>query len=403
MDLRKGLLLGFLLSTVLGWGITTDEAHQYLRQKGYDNFTTTYTVFARWNNHLVIDSFLAIGRDINETNEYGRTCLMESILSNNTSMFMFLLSKNPNVNIIDSTGQSALMLVSSSNKEKSQIIQSLLDRGAKVNFQDIKGQTVLHNFCNSTEFSIREIEAVIAKGADVNQADKAGVTPLMLAARRSNPDRIKVLLSHSAKINQQDLGGNSALIYSSDNLENYKYIINAGIDPFAKNTSGNNMAMILASRIDPDTLEKMDMLIQKGLPVNERNLQERTALMNAAAYGNIPVLQYLLYQGAAVDLQDYKGNTALMIAAQYQHNNAVQALLQNKANVDLQDKEGNTALIKAVGVTKGTRDNTIVKQLLKSQADYRIKNAKGETALKAAIYAKNSDFVQLLWEAGAKE
>ena len=60
-------------------------------------------------------------------------------------------------------------------------------------------------------FAARTIDAVLKEGVKVNHADKKGNTMLMLAARRSHPELVKLLMARGADPNLTNNQGHTAL------------------------------------------------------------------------------------------------------------------------------------------------------------------------------------------------
>eukprot|EP00775_Hariotina_reticulata_P003994 gene3994-4245_t len=75
--------------------------------------------------------------------------------------------------------------------------------------------------------------------------------------------------------------------------------------------------------------------------------QRLTAFLDAAAHGEVEVVQSMLRQGMSPDSADYDGRTALMLAAYKGHKDVVLALLFVGADPSLKDAQGFDAMIEA--------------------------------------------------------
>ncbi len=98
----------------------------------------------------------------------------------------------------------------------------------------------------------------------------------------------------------------------------------------------------------------------------------RTALIHAAAYNNISLLEWLVEQGANLDHQDRIGYTALHFAGQNMLVNIARYLLEKGANPNSQDNHGNSPLWTAV--FKSMDEKGVMQLLLKHGADPELKN-----------------------------
>lgn len=86
------------------------------------------------------------------------------------------------------------------------------------------------------------------------------------------------------------------------------------------------------------------LLLSRGAFADQRARSGATALMIAAAMGDIPCAKALLANGANIDARSPKGKTALMWAV-FRHQTAmVRYLICNHAALDSADSTGKTAL-----------------------------------------------------------
>ena len=111
---------------------------------------------------------------------------------------------------------------------------------------------------------------------------------------------------------------------------------------------GDKEALIdLCVRGQEGDVDEARDLIARGINIDEQNqLYGKTALMNAAAYDNLEMVQMLLRAGAALDLRTPDGDTAFLYAVMMNHLEMVQELVRAGAALDMQFR-GKTALQKA--------------------------------------------------------
>ncbi len=141
--------------------------------------------------------------------------------------------------------------------------------------------------------SLAEVEILVAKGAAVNLQDQKKRTPLILAASNGHTSVVEFLFSKGADINARDSGGQTALTYAS------------------KRSFNETAAFLLKNGADVNVQSK-----KKGI----------SALMLAAGWGNVELVQLLLEHGADPSLTDIFGKTAKGVA-QDRGNSAVVDLL----------------------------------------------------------------------------
>src|SRR3954469_25828058 len=107
----------------------------------------------------------------------------------------------------------------------------------------------------------------------------------------------------------------------------------------------------------------------------------RTALISAAARGDLEVVKLLVQRGADVNVKDKQGYTALLHAIEAMYDE-VAFVLMDQPNLDpnARGKNGTTALISYVWRTR--RD--AVEKLLERGADVNAQDADGDAALHGA-------------------
>lgn len=153
-------------------------------------------------------------------------------------------------------------------------------------------------FQSAFDGNLAGVQAAVAKGAPVNIADQKKRTALIMAAFGGHTAVVKYLFSEGADINSKDGDNQTALMYASKR-------------------SFNEIAAFL---------------LKNGAAVNVRSKKKGiTALMLAAVWDNVELVNMLLEHGADVKLTDAFGRTAEALA-QKKGNSAVVAILSNTPN-----------------------------------------------------------------------
>ncbi len=234
---------------------------------------------------------------------------------------------------------------------------------------------------------------LIRLGLRVNHRDAMGATPLFYAAFQGRTETAQALVAHGADLNARTAQAHTPLRAATDTgkLETAKFLISSGADIHARDHDGD---FALINAMDPKMVQ---LLIDSGARVNDRNKRGHTPLMMAAARGLIDIVRILIENGAEVTDRDPRGHTALMMAigdsahnlnydvvghvSSYEDRIATAAYLIDKgADVNATDDAGQTALFYAVMET----DYELVERLVEKGADLGIQNHQGQIALALA-------------------
>ena len=235
------------------------------------------------------------------------------------------------------------------------------------------------------EHTAKAVQELIAMGADVSWQNDAGWTALTIAAREGYPLVVSLLTEAKADIDHRctcqgyDAGGLTALALSATNGHESiaAMLLNAGASVetrdargqtpllLAINNSHSAIAKLLLSKgANPSVPDQKDYtplmgsvgnadmvraLLAHGAKVNaveKGNFDERnwTALMHAAARGNVDSVTALIKAGADLHARDDRGRTPLITAVRKKNTKVASALVAAGARVNDEDLDGKTAL-----------------------------------------------------------
>lgn len=219
-------------------------------------------------------------------------------------------------------------------------IRFLVSKGGDVNKLDAQGCAAIHTAALNR--ADRIIPLLVDLKADVNVPDSDGLTALMHAANRNHPPTIKALIEHGAEIDSTLPGGYTplALAIEEARFQAAMALIELGADaarPVGK--EGLTPIMLAASHLvvgeaareieRRQRLRSTDLataLIARGADVNAQTTAGLTALMIAAARGNLPMLGLLFEAGADPSLSNADGKKAIDLASDNLNPEAVKSI-----------------------------------------------------------------------------
>jgi ankyrin repeat protein len=246
------------------------------------------------------------------------------------------------INLQDQKGQTALMVAA--KKGQADLIQFLLAHGADRNLRDGAGNTALLLASQAGKRDAAGLLAHYGTNfsdAALFQTNNLGQTPLMLAAAGGHGDLVPLLTDlgplgprwqRLGELTQaKDSAGKTALSYAdaSGDAATAK-MLHAYAEANGRGDDGLTPLLQAAAKGDAPTVR---LLLQRGADPEAKDKDGRTPLMLAAARGHVEVEQVLLkyFIGDAtfstknpdhhraylgyVNLRDSQGRTALMQAA----------------------------------------------------------------------------------------
>ncbi len=172
-----------------------------------------------------------------------------------------------------------------------------------------------------------------------------------------------------------------------------KALLSSGVDPNSQNTLGMSALMIAAATGD---VEIVKTLLEKGADVNFGSMFG-SPLTFAAFEGQADVMRLLLEKGADVAAKRPDQMTVLMLAARNGNPEIIRELIARKANVAAVDNNNSTALSYAARAGK----SEAVRVLLEAGAKVDIADNEGWTPLMHAAVNGHADTAALLVKKGA--
>lgn len=250
-------------------------------------------------------------------------------------------------------------------------LQELLKLNVDLETGDGSGNGALHIALKNGQIDCAKL--LIENAANPNALDGASRTPLMIVLdelgqlnlptqlQRYNDlrDFARLLLSNGAResINEADSRGMTALLIVSQSrlCEIACILLDCGAKADNSNKEGCTALMYAASRGDIELARRLlstNRVDPRQQVKGEKtpDSQQWTALMKAADYGSVEMMELLMSIGADPSAVNRDGETALMIAAKSGRHDVVHWLTSPTriSSASKGDKEGRTALMWAV-------------------------------------------------------
>jgi len=239
----------------------------------------------------------------------GDTALMFAARAGDLASAKLLVAAGASVNDADAWGVSATTMAAHAGHRD--VVEFLLDRGADPNAAQA-GFSALHAAVMRRDE--RMVDALLAHGADANaplrtwtptrrsskdfhfSPELVGATPFWLAARFSEPDVMRLLLSH---------GADPLFVHHGDHVVEargvgFQHRADVTTAVMAATGMGGGEAWIALDRRErePLVLEAVKLAVDLGVDVNSANVDGRTALDAATALKYQTVVDFLVSKGA---------------------------------------------------------------------------------------------------------
>lgn len=310
----------------------------------------TALMWAAAENHsAMVELLLERGGDVQASStDGGFTALMFAARQGALSSTRILLEAGADARAAARSG-ATLLHIAVSNRQYT-IGTLLLDHGADPNATDKQGQTALHALVQARapvrrqrnpelrdwQDSLDFMRILLARGADPNLRTKTAprltdegtssaiqpvidnrtnlgqATPLLLAARASDVEAMRLLVEYEADPQLATSGNNTALMLAAG------VVFVEGSAPF---------------RTEAEALEAVRLALALGIDVNAVNDHGQTALHGAVYRAANTIIEELVAAGANVDLEDERGRTPLRLAEE--GFNQVASLIRRDRAVEL--------------------------------------------------------------------
>src|SRR5262245_2807156 len=214
---------------------------------------------------------------VNKAQADGSTALHWAVYLDDVDLVDTLIKAGANVKAVNDLGVSPIVMACQNGNAV--ITEHLLAAGADAKSALASGETAL--MFASRAGSLGAVNALIAKGADVNAKEATrSQTALMWAANNTHPEITKALLARGADVKARSqvrrrpfiMGGNRSSGSGSADA------------PISEVNEGGSTPLMFAAR--SGDLESAKLLLAAGADVNDKQGDERTALIVAVHSGH---------------------------------------------------------------------------------------------------------------------
>jgi serine/threonine-protein phosphatase 6 regulatory ankyrin repeat subunit B len=339
------------------------------------------------------------GADLDFTDDDGVTPLMAIAAQGNVEAQTLIIEalqkiKSPeeltaDINLLSYSGGSSVMFAAAGGHVE--CAKELMKLGANIN-----------DIARSREGYVEKLQKMIEEGTVIDEDPHVdGVTALHVAAQGGHIEMVTLLLEVGAGVSHLDDAGRSPLVLAVQG--NYgevaSVLVAGGSDPDTPYVDDDGESHnLLFDAIMVENEEFALLLIEKGADIYHTDEKKVNTLLQASHRGLTDIVKALLEKHAANGKDGYindfsdDGITALIAAAAEGNVDCIKSLVEAKVDVNAKDKDGTNALMAAAA--RGHLE--CVTEILEAGANANEQNADGHTALMFAYNGKNQ--VETLWE-----
>jgi len=364
----------------------------------------------------VVEELLKAGAKVDLQNSCGESALLllfesSSITSERKSAIArVLLEANCNVNV--RVGDTSALFLACENDIPDEILTLIVASGADLAATTSCGMSALH-LCINRRSSIEKMRVLLQNGIDVNGKTKDGTAPLLQVMRASGavrPPVVQELIKAGADVNMSHSleGRTFTPLQAACNYgccaEVIQELLKAGAKVDLQDDSGTSALLLLLESTHISSESKVPiarLLLAARCDVNVR-VKDTTALF-LACENDIPdeIFTLIVTSGADLTLKTEYGLNALNLCIDHRSSTEkIRVLVKNGINVNGKSRDRETPLLQAVQVG----DLAIVQELIKAGADVNMSCSlwgKTSTPLRAACIGGQYLVIKELLQAGA--
>ncbi|KAL4893515.1 ankyrin repeat-containing domain protein [Aspergillus ambiguus] len=258
--------------------------------------------------------------------------LLRAIHRENHQIIHLLLDHGASLEIVDKNGCTPLM--TAAWKSSVQILQLLIQRGANIHARDLRKRNALHSVAANKEYQGRSgldtVQLLLKNDCNPNEQDELGRTPLHWACAMGNDGVAELLLTspgmRCADINATDLRGRTALHIAVDHghYRTVKLLLthSASVNDFS---DGGWTPLHCACQKGNEMIVRL--LLRSGAHINRQLLNGVAPLHLAVQHGHIEVVACLLERlDLKRRLRDKSGKSPFLYAALFKHKDILHLL-----------------------------------------------------------------------------
>lgn len=307
-----------------------------------------------------VKALLALGANVNAVDKNGKTPLIRAAMLSQYHVAKLLIDDGACTNILDKSGKRAVDYVNTKATETDRLLYTTSRR-----VNDKKASTnALYQAAVAGNTEV--VKLALQSGANPNAAcgiepgSEQKLTALMAAVKNGHTEIVDLLLQAGANLYADNEQGDTALSYavesgqvgmvqrlyesgaslqpmgrfglsplmhacSDKSIEAAKFLLSLRVNVNEKAHTGITALMRCVNEIG-DNRKMASFLIKAGADVNAVDKDGRTALMDAAWYGDLEMVKLLVEHGADIELEAENGDYAILCAEKQQHAHVVEFL-----------------------------------------------------------------------------
>lgn len=282
-----------------------------------------------------VESLVAAGAKIGTRNRFsGAQATHYAAVGNHLEVLKWLAANGADLKSRDVTGSSPLHHAASNRADA--VIEWLVGQGIPADFpnKEMAGMSFTPLGAAILSQSADTCALLLRLGASPNAPSTAILSPLSFAAIAANPEIVTILLRHGADPTADGIGAATSLDLASCQTGK----------PSASMAAFQNLPLQWLPSKPGRRSQVIRLLLEHGMPLEQRDAKGFTPLLNAAYRGNIEAVQTLLEFGADPSATDHEGFNALHSAAEQGFVKVVELLLANGAGADVPNRQNRTAI-----------------------------------------------------------